>query len=507
MLFNSILYFIFFFIVYILYWNSGSKLRKYILIIASIVFYATWGLTVEGLIGIRWTVHFLSIIIFSHIINHLMFAYPEKKKYFLWILILVLLSNLSLFKYANFFIQFFDDLGISKTIFPDTTDIFLPLAISFYTFQIIAYSIDIYRGIIQEKRPFSDYFLFILFFPQLIAGPIMRYSDFFGQTPRLTIYYVYTGCWFIISGLIKKVLIADPMGTLIAPVFRLPETFEFYQILLAGAGFSIQVYCDFSGYTDIARGSAYLLGYEIPENFSAPFFSRSAREMWQRWHITLATWLRDYIYIPLGGSRISEVRTYINQIITFTLGGFWHGADYTYIAWGAMWGFLLAIERFFEKILKIKTVPEKNIILIILKILFIFYLFILGALMFRSHKVIFPDKEYRSVEIMGQLLKGSFINGSNKLKNEFLNNQGDIQLIESVMGKDFFSMNKIPYIDTFIGMVLLTLLFHWFQYKPEHFQKLRKYDFYLLVLAAGIICGILLPALAQTGHQFIYFVF
>jgi D-alanyl-lipoteichoic acid acyltransferase DltB (MBOAT superfamily) len=507
MLFNSILYFLFLLIVYILYWLSGNKLQKYILILGSIIFYATWGLTEEGLIGIRWTIHFFSIIVFSHIMNILMFKYPKKKKIFLITLIIILLGNLSFFKYANFFIQFFDDLGISKNILPNKSEIFLPLAISFYSFQILAYSIDIYRGTIQEQRPFADYFLFIIFFPQLIAGPIMRYSDFFGQKPILLKEYVFKGCWLILSGLVKKVLIADPMGTLIAPVFRLPETYEFHQILLAGAGFSIQVYCDFSGYTDIARGSALLLGYHIPENFNAPFFSRSAREMWQRWHITLATWLRDYIYIPLGGSRISEFRTYINQIITFTLGGFWHGADYTYIAWGSMWGFLLSIERFFENVLKIKTVPEKNKLLIIAKILFVFYLFCLGALMFRSNKVVFPDKEYRSVEIMGQLLKGSFVNGQNKLKNEFIHHNGDRELIEFIMGKNFFSMNKISYLDTFITMVLLTLLFHWIQYRPESLKKFQKYEFYLLLLSAGIIGGIILPALAQTGHQFIYFVF
>jgi len=507
MLFNSILYFIFFAVVYILYWFLGPKLQKFVLLVASTIFYATWGLTEEGIVGIRWTLHFFSIIIISHIFNILMFQFPHKKKIFLWILIVVLLANLSFFKYANFFVQFFEDIGISNEIFPKSTSIFLPLAISFYTFQIMAYSIDIYRGLITDRRSFVDYSLFILFFPQLIAGPIMRYSDFFSQSPRLTIQNVFTGMWFIIGGLIKKVLIADPMGGLIAPVFRLPETFEFHQILLAGAGFSIQVYCDFSGYTDIARGSALLLGYDIPENFRAPFFSRSAREMWQRWHITLATWLRDYIYIPLGGSKISEVRTYINQIITFALGGFWHGADYTYIAWGTMWGALLAVERFFENVLKIKTVPERNIILIILKILFIFYLFVLGALMFRSNKVVFADKEYRSVEIMGQLLKGSFVNNSSKIKNEFLINNGDVDFIYDVMGKNFFSMNQIPYLDTFFGLVLLTMFFHWIQYKPEHFQRFRKYDFYLLLFIGGITFGLLLPALAQSGFQFIYFVF
>lgn len=505
MLFNSILYFIFFFIVFILYWSTPEKLRKYVLLFASIIFYATWGLMEEGIYGIRWSILFFLIILVSHISNLMMFRYPQRKKIILFFLIILLIGNLSFFKYLNFFKKFLLDLGIQTKIFLNFDTIFLPLAISFYTFQIIAYSVDVYRGTIQEKRNFIDFFLFIIFFPQLIAGPIMRYSDFFPKKPILSSKNIYTGSWYILQGLVKKVLVADPMGILISNVFLYPETFTNYQILLGGMGFSIQVYCDFSGYTDIARGSALLLGYDIPENFSAPFFSRSAREMWQRWHITLATWLRDYIYIPLGGSRISEFRTYINQIITFALGGFWHGADYTYIAWGSFWGVLLAIERFFENVLKIKTVPQKNIILVVLKVLFIFYLFVLGALMFRANSVKFPEKEFRSVEIMLQLLKGSFLNTNSKLKNEFLENHGDLDFIEKIMGKEFFKMNEIPYLDTFITMVLLTILFHIIQYKKDFIEKFNHPI--LIFLLAVIIGGILLPSLAKTGSQFIYFVF
>lgn len=505
MLFNSILYFIFFFVVFFFYWTFSEKFRKYILLIASIVFYATWGLMEEGLYGIRWSILFFLIIWISHISNLIMFRYPQRRKIILFILIILLIGNLAFFKYLNFLNRFLVDLGINLKIFINSETFFLPLAISFYTFQILAYSVDVYRGTIQEKRNFVDYFLFIVFFPQLIAGPIMRYSDFFYQKPILSSKNIFTGSWYILQGLVKKVLVADPMGNLISNVFLYPETFTNYQILLGGMGFSIQVYCDFSGYTDIARGSALLLGYNIPENFSAPFFSRSAREMWQRWHITLATWLRDYIYIPLGGSKISELRTYINQILTFALGGFWHGADYTYIAWGSFWGILLALERFFENVLKIKTVPQKNKILIVLKVLFIFYLFVLGALMFRANSVKFPEKEFRSVEIMFQLLKGSFVNTDSKLKNEFLKNQGDLSFIEMTMGKDFLKMNEIPFLDSFIFLVLLTIGFHIIQYKKDFVERFSHPI--LVFLLAGIIGGILLPTLAKTGNQFIYFVF
>ncbi|MCS7205999.1 MAG: MBOAT family protein [Leptospiraceae bacterium] len=505
MLFNSILFFIFLSIVFVLYWSSPERYRKLILIISSLIFYANWGITEEGWIGIRWSFHFVSIILFSHGIHLLIFRYPNKKKLFLIVEIIALVLNLSFFKYFHFFLNILADLGISQKIFEER-EVFLPLAISFYTFQILAYTIDIYRGVITEKKSFMDYFLFILFFPQLIAGPIMRFKDFFNQRPSLNRDYIYSGLWLLISGLIKKVLIADPMGNIINPVFRSPEVYSFDQILLAGAGFSIQVYCDFSGYTDLARGSAYLLGYQIPENFSAPFFSSSAREVWQRWHITLATWLRDYIYIPLGGNRVSELRTYINQVLTFSLGGLWHGADYTYISWGTMWGVLLSVERFFEKVLKLKTVPTKNLFLIILKILFIFYLFSLGALMFRSQSVSYPEKQFHSVEIMLQLLKGSYGNFHDKVEKEFLENQGDGEFVKSVMGKEFFTTKQIDYLDTFTFYVLMTLFFHWIQYKPEHFAR-WKYNFFLLFVVGSLTFGILLPTLSTTSQQFIYFVF
>ncbi len=505
MLFNSILYFIFFFIVFFLYWLFYGEIRKFILIISSIVFYAFWGLNEEGILGIRWSLHFFSIILISHYFNVLMWKFPKKKKMILYVLIFLLIGNLAFFKYSNFFKKLVFDLGISYD-FSQRTGVFLPLAISFYTFQILAYSVDLYRGVIKEKRSFVDYFLFIVFFPQLIAGPIMRHSDFFYQEPVLEKKKVYVGSWYILQGLLKKVLVADPMGELIYPIFHSPETFSNISIIFGGVGFSIQVYCDFSGYTDLARGSAMLLGYTIPENFSAPFFSRSAREMWQRWHITLATWLRDYIYIPLGGSKFSQFRTYINQIITFTVGGFWHGADYTYIAWGSFWGFLIAIERFIENTLKIKTVPEKNFILIVLKVLFIFYLFSLGALMFRASSISFPEREYSSVEVMYQLLKGSFVNGKDKLKDEFLQNNGDIVFINQTMGEDFFKLNRITFEDTFLILVLMTLLFHILQYNTNLIDKYISHPFVLFLLA-GFIGGILLPVLAKTGNQFIYFVF
>lgn len=473
------------------------------------LFYAAWGLTGEGWVGLRWTAHFLAAIGFSHFMNQKIFDSTnlKRKKRILSFTVVVLLLNLAVFKYAEFFLNFLVDFGVPAEALPNAKGIFLPLAISFYTFQIIAFSVDVYRGTITNRPTAKSYFLFILFFPQLIAGPIMRSTDFLDQKPFLNSRRVYDGGWFIIGGLIKKVLLADPMGSLISPVFANPTAYSAASILLAGMSFSLQVYCDFSGYTDMARGSALLLGYKIPENFLAPFFSLSARELWQRWHITLTTWLRDYIYIPLGGNRVSVARNYFNQFATFALGGLWHGADYTYIAWGSMWGLLLAVERFVEQVLHIKTVPEKNIIMKILKGFFMFILFAIGALMFRSQPVKIGETIISSTQIMGQMLGGLFVNWPNRLASVYSSAGGDSTLTQSIFGSDLFSFSNMTQLDTIGFMFVLLIFFHIVQYRPGIFEKYRKYDPYLIVATGGVIGGFIIPALVQSGHQFIYFVF
>ncbi|MCB1164529.1 MAG: MBOAT family protein [Leptospiraceae bacterium] len=507
MLFNSFLFLLFFAVVYVVYWLLPSRFRASVLIIASVVFYATWGLNREGWWGIRWTAHFIGLVLFNYLMVEWMLRHHSRRKLILTLTVVLNLINLAVFKYFGFFVQMAGDMGMDLPPFVENLDLFLPLAISFYTFQLTAYVVDVYRGVIDEEISFSRFFLFILFFPQLIAGPIMRSTDFLPQTHFVNKERIYRGCWLFIGGLIKKVLLADPMGSILAPVYAAPELYTGWSIMLAGMCFSLQVYCDFSGYTDMARGSALLLGYDIPENFTAPFFSASARELWQRWHITLATWLRDYIYFPLGGSKVSAGRTYINQIITFTLGGFWHGADYTYICWGAMWGVLLALERFLEQVIGIKTTPEKNGPLRIIKIFFMFVLFSMGALMFRAQPVQYKDLKVSSTEIMGEMLSGVFTHGAHHLESYFETNGGDTGEMEAVFGPDVFRSAEIGQLDTIALMFLALFFFHWLQYRPQHFQRFRKYDFWLILGLGTLLGGWMLPALSQSGHQFIYFVF
>ena len=510
MLFNSFIYLLFFPIVYTLYWSMrGVYGRRMILLAGSILLYGWWGIEGEGLIGIRWTLHFLSMIGVNYLLVEWMLRSPERKNLIIKLLVVGNLINIGFFKYLSFFWVMLFDLGAISTPRDPGSSLFLPLAISFYSFQLIAYGVDVYRGVIKESISPSKFFLFILFFPQLIAGPIMRSSDFLDamDKPQISRRKIYDGSWLFLGGLVKKVVMADPMGDIIAPVFREPSVYSWWSILLAGIGFSIQVYSDFSGYTDMARGSAKLLGYDIPENFSAPYFSRSAREVWQRWHITLSTWLRDYIYFPLGGNRLGKWRTYINLIVTFTLGGFWHGADYTYIAWGGMWGALLALERFIENDLHIKTVPEKNRGLIIAKVVFMFFIFTLGAIMFRSNPVHTPEYSRSSSQIMGEMLGGLFTNTEQKFKADLKQESIQPDVVESLFGPEIFELKQIGQLDTLLAMFIGLLFFHWLQYAPHHFERLRKHDPWLLILSSAIICGFLLPITITGAHKFIYFVF
>jgi D-alanyl-lipoteichoic acid acyltransferase DltB (MBOAT superfamily) len=224
----------------------------------------------------------------------------------------------------------------------------LPLGISFYTFQSIAYIVDVYRGEVAAIRNPLKLALFKAFFPQLIAGPIVRATELvpqFAEKRKANPEQFAEGLDLVAVGLIKKVVIADQIASFADKVFAHPESFSSIVLLLGVYAYSAQIYCDFSGYTDIGRGCAKLLGYELPLNFNFPYVSVNIVDFWRRWHISLSRWLRDYLYIPLGGSRRGKVRTYVNLLITMVLGGLWHGANWTFVAWGALHGIALAMTR------------------------------------------------------------------------------------------------------------------------------------------------------------------
>lgn len=284
-------------------------------------------------------------------------ACTDSRKRRRW-LTLSIVSNLGLlaaFKYTPFVY----DTGVSLLQFggygiPDRAwDILLPLGISFHTFQGISYTVDVYRGQVRAVRNFRDYALFVAFFPQLAAGPIVRAVEFLPQMvipPRVTSRQITDGLHLFILGLFKKLLIADQLDQMfVSPVFANPEAFDAGTLRWAVIAWAVQIYCDFSGYTDIALGTAKWFGFELPPNFRLPYLATSITDFWRRWHLSLSTWLRDYLYFPLGGSRGSAVRTYVNLMIIFVLCGLWHGAEWRWVVYGVFNGVLMGLHRAYDR--------------------------------------------------------------------------------------------------------------------------------------------------------------
>jgi alginate O-acetyltransferase complex protein AlgI len=278
---------------------------------------------------------------------------PRRKKY---LLLLSLGGNLGLlcyFKYANFFLSSLAEAGSAcgLTLTLPVLAVILPVGISFYTFEAINYTVDVYRGKVRAVRDLSHFMLFILFFPHLVAGPIVRARNFLPLVARRKHWSwlrAHQGALLILLGLVKKLAIADRMALYVDPVYATPAAFATSTLWLAAIAYAIQVYCDFSGYSDIALGLAHLLGYHLAQNFNMPFLSANMAELWRRWHISLSTWIRDYLFFPLGGSRGTRWQTYRNLLITFTLCGLWHGAGWNYVLWGLLTGLILVVHAAFK---------------------------------------------------------------------------------------------------------------------------------------------------------------
>lgn len=270
----------------------------------------------------------------------------QQRKALVTLSVLIDLALLGYFKYTNFLTQIFAD--ISGTALHNY-DIFLPVGISFFTFQSLSYTIDVYRRKIQPLNNLLDYAFYVSFFPQLVAGPIVRAADFIPQIRKpltITREMVGTGFWFIITGLFKKAVISDYISVnFVERVFADPSLYSGVENLMAVYGYALQIYCDFSGYSDMAIGIAMLLGFHFNINFNSPYQSASITEFWRRWHISLSSWLRDYLYISLGGNRKGKTRQYINLMITMFLGGLWHGASWNFVAWGSLHGVALALHK------------------------------------------------------------------------------------------------------------------------------------------------------------------
>ena len=340
MLFNSLEFIIFFPIVVAAYFALNQKYRWILLLIASYYFYMAWNYKYIILILISTTIDY-----FAGINIHKSNDTRLRK----FLLIISLSANLGLlffFKYFNFFGDSINVLFSKFNIFYNVPayHYLLPVGISFYTFQTMSYTIDVYKGKQTPERHFGRFALFVSFFPQLVAGPIERSVNLLPQFRKHHVFdyeRVKNGILLMVWGFFKKVVIADRLAEYVNMVYNHPHDFGGLHNIVATFFFSFQIYCDFSGYSDIAIGSALIMGYSLMTNFRRPYLSMSIREFWQRWHISLSTWFRDYVYIPLGGNRVVKWRWYYNLFITFLVSGLWHGAEWTFVIWGALHGFYL----------------------------------------------------------------------------------------------------------------------------------------------------------------------
>jgi D-alanyl-lipoteichoic acid acyltransferase DltB (MBOAT superfamily) len=355
------------------------------LLVASYAFYAAWDWRFCGLLAVSTVVDFF--------VGRALAAEQERRRrrWIVTISVVVNLAILGFFKYAGFFSTSFSDLmgALGWSVPPIVLDVVLPVGISFYTFQTMSYSIDVYRRRIEPTRRFLDFALYVAFFPQLVAGPIERPMRFLPQIlqPRdITWEKIGTGAWLVLWGLFKKAVLADNLAALVDGVYAPDADPTSGEIMLATWGFAFQIYCDFSGYTDIARGVARIMGFDLMVNFNLPFWATSIDDYWRRWHISLSTWLRDYLYIPLGGNRAGKWLTYRNLFLTMLLGGLWHGAAWTYVLWGAFHGVGLCLHRltspWFERIAPSSRVVER--LWWALRVLFTFNLIAFAFVIFRS---------------------------------------------------------------------------------------------------------------------------
>lgn len=381
MLFYKLSFLVPFILMYLCYINVGRKWQNFLILAAGYFFYGMWS----------WK--FLPLLIITTLFDYgagrliqKFDSEPAKRKLCLIVSMSVNLGMLCYFKYVNFFIE-----SMSSIIPFDPNgmlvNVVLPAGISFYTFQSMSYVIDVYRRHIPAEKNLLDFAAFVSYFPHLVAGPIQRAEVLLAQITRdriLSLSEFFAGCRLFLIGLFKKLVVGDNIASFVDPVFAAPQNFDPLSLLCAAYGFAIQIYCDFSGYTDMARGISKMMGINLTLNFNVPYFANGFKDFWSRWHISLSTWFRDYVYIPLGGNRISESRTIINLFITFLLSGLWHGAGLPFILWGAYHGALVAGEHFLSNTIIgkwCKKVPTS------LKVLFTFHAVVFGWILFRSKTI------------------------------------------------------------------------------------------------------------------------
>ncbi len=391
MTFSSVTYLIFFTIICLFFvvtnlLKKRLKLKKILtirhifLLIASYVFYGWW--------DYRFCFLMLALTAVSYFTARIISKRNKYEKLALICGVAVPLVILGIFKYFNFFIQSFADLFNMASV--STLSIILPVGISFYTFQSLSYTIDVSRGKLECQKSFTALALYIAFFPQLVAGPIVKASDFLPQLKEdrsVTLKNLEEGLQIFLLGLLKKLVIADHLSVFVDDVFAKPLAFSGATVLLAVVSYSIQIYFDFSGYSDMAIGSAKCLGFDLNRNFDLPYISKNVSEFWKRWHISLSSWLQEYLYIPLGGNRKGTVRTYINLVLTMLLGGLWHGANWTFVLWGLFHGIGLCVHKLYCRLRHITKDTRGSLPVRIVSVICTNIFVCIGWILFRAESV------------------------------------------------------------------------------------------------------------------------
>lgn len=390
MTFTTLTFLIFLGIVFALYWSIRNRTAQNVLIIiASYIFYGWWDWRFCGLMLLA------SLLDYGVGLGLNGASSPSRRKLLLAIGLTGNVGMLAYFKYFNFFAENFQRAAasIGWSVDAVTLNVVLPVGISFYTFQTMSYSIDVYRGKLVATPRLIEYLAYVSFFPQLVAGPIERATNLLPQFFRERVFnhdLAVDGCRQMLWGFFKKMVIADNLAPMVDAVFGQPANYAGGELAMATFFFAIQIYCDFSGYSDIAIGLARLFGFELMRNFADPYLSQSLGEFWRRWHISLTTWFKDYVYIPLGGSKVSKWRQVKNVLITFLLSGFWHGASWNFIAWGAFNGLLVLPEIISGKgkALRATDIPGGNGLIpswrVVARILITFAMACVGWIFFRA---------------------------------------------------------------------------------------------------------------------------
>ncbi len=474
MLFNSIEFGIFFVVIFILYFSIPKKYQWVLLLIASYYFYMSYKAELVVLILVCTLINYVCAIYIE--------KRPNNKKLYLSISLICSLGMLFFFKYFNFFNGVVDDvLSIFSIEFSQSTlNILLPMGISFYTLQTLGYTIDVYKGTIKAERNFGYFALFVSFFPQLVAGPIERANDLIPQlkVPHSFDYSNATyGLKIMAWGFFKKLVIADNVSRYVNLVYNDVQNYEGFSIVLATTLFAMQIYCDFSGYSDIARGAARVLGYDLTINFKSPYLSYNMTDFWRRWHITLTNWFKDYLYIPLGG-RNKYIR---NTLIVFGLSGFWHGANYTFIVWGLINVIGIIIDKYIKKILPIVS---KNVIIKLLSGFTTFAIVCFGWIFFRANSM------HDAIMLINKLTAG-ILNFPSYIVNGF----------------HYISMSSLEFISIIIPVGIL-FIFDFINKNDKAVSKVSNLSLFIrwgIYIALVVLIILLSPK--NTPAEFIYFEF